>query len=157
MDSTLDILQKLTEHDVGFVLIGGMAAAAHGGAMVTEDVDICIRFDLETITRLLSALRGSHPRQRMHPERLALSDDPAALVGWRNLYLVTDGGQLDLLGDVLGVGGYPEVVAEAQELDLGAFRCKVIGIDALIRCKRALGRPKDLRTALELEAIRRRR
>jgi predicted nucleotidyltransferase len=157
MASTLDILQKLTEHGVDFVLIGGMAAAAHGSAMVTEDVDICVRFDLETLTRLLAALRGSHARQRMLPDRPALSEDPRTYVGWRNLYLVMDGGQLDLLGDLVGVGAYEEVAARAEELDLGAFRCKVLGIDALIASKRALGRPKDLRTALELEAIRRRR
>ena len=44
MASTLDLLRRLVEHGVEFVLVGGMAAAAHGASIVTEDVDICIRF-----------------------------------------------------------------------------------------------------------------
>ena len=67
---------------------------------------------------------------------------------------LADEGQLDLLGEVTGVGAYEAVAAGAIELDLGVFRCKVMGIDDLIRAKRALARPKDLRTALELEATR---
>jgi hypothetical protein len=133
-----------------------MAAAAHGSAMVTEDVDVCIRFDLETLTRILAALRDSHPRHRMRPDRPIVSESPESLVGWRNLYLATDAGQLDLVSDVTGVGSYEAVAAHAEELDLGTFRCKVMGVDDLIRAKRTLGRPKDIRVALELEAIRRR-
>lgn len=155
MATTLELLRRLTEHGVEPVLVGGMAAAAHGSSMVTEDVDVCIRFDLATLTRLLEALRGSHPRQRMLPDRPALPEDPGALVGWRNLYLVTDAGQLDVLSEVTGVGAYEAIAARADELDLGAFRCKVLCLDDLIRAKRALGRPKDIRVALELEAIRR--
>jgi hypothetical protein len=104
------------------------------------------------MTRLLSALRGSHPRH--HPSLDALADDPKALVGRHDLHLVTDDGQVDLHDEVAGVGDYDAVAAHALELDLGSVRCKVIGLDDLIRCKRAIGRPKDLRTALELEAIR---
>jgi hypothetical protein len=154
MGSTLDLLQKLSESGVPFVLVGGMAAAAHGSLLVTEDVDACICFDLETLGPLLVALRGSHPRLRVPPNYAALSDDPSTYVGWRNLYLATDEAQLDLLGEVTGVGSFDDVSRGAIELDLGPFTCKVMGIDDLIRAKRALGRPKDLRAALELEAIR---
>jgi hypothetical protein len=131
-----------------------MAAAAHGSSVVTEDVDICIRFDLPTLTRLLSALRGSQPRQRMQPERSALAEDPAAYVGWRNLYLVTDEGQLDLLSEISGVGSLDALLRGAAALDLGGFECRVMGVEDLICAKRTLGRPKDLRAALELEAMR---
>lgn len=137
-----------------YVLVGGMAATAHGSSLVTEDVDVCIRFDLETVRRILDALVGVNPRQRMTPDRPELSKDPATYVGWRNLYVVTDLGQLDFLGHVTGLGGFDEVVAGAESLDLGGFSCPVLGLDALIRAKRALGRPKDLRAVAELELAR---
>jgi predicted nucleotidyltransferase len=155
MPSTLDLLRRLVEQDVEFVLVGGMAAAAHGSSVVTEDVDICIRFDLATLTRLLKALRESHPRQRMQPERSILSADPASYLGWRNLYLVTDEGQLDILSEISGVGPLEALLSGAQLLDLGGFACRVIGVEDLICAKRTLGRPKDLRAALELEAAKR--
>ncbi|HUB08501.1 MAG TPA: hypothetical protein VMB50_15960 [Myxococcales bacterium] len=155
MASTLDLLRRLADHGVEFVLVGGMAAAAHGSSVVTEDVDICIRFDLATLERLLAALRDSHPRQRMRPQRDPLSDDPKTYLRWRNLYVVTDEGQLDVLSEVTGVGGLDDLLPRSDELDLGGFRCRVIGLDDLIRAKRTLGRPKDIRVALELEAVRR--
>jgi hypothetical protein len=154
MPTTLDLLRRLTEHKVDFVLVGGMAAAAHGSSMVTEDVDICIRFDLPTLTALLAALRDSHPRHRMQPARSPLSEDPSAFLTWRALYVVTDEAQLDVLREITGVGDFDAVVGGSVLLDLGGFHCKVMGVDDLIRAKRALGRPKDLRAALELEAVR---
>ncbi len=156
MASTLDLLRRLVEHGVEFVLVGGMAAAAHGSSVVTEDVDICIRFDLPTLTRLLNALKETHPRQRMQPQQTALSADPAAYLGWRNLYLVTDEGQLDILSEISGVGPLEALLPGALLLDLGGFGCRVMGVDDLIRAKRTWGRPKDLRAALELEAAKRR-
>lgn len=155
MATTLDLLRRLVEHGVEFVLVGGMAAVVHGSSVVTEDVDVCIRFDLPTLRRLLDALRGSHPKQRMQPQRTPLSDDPAAYLGWRNLYVVTDEGQLDLLGEVTGLGKLEDLLPRSQEIDLGAFRCRVLGVDDLIEAKRILGRPKDLRVIAELEAARR--
>jgi hypothetical protein len=155
MASTLDLLRRLVEYGVEFVLVGGMAAAAHGSSVVTEDVDICIRFDLSTLTRLLASVAESHPRQRMQSERSALSADPAAYLGWRNLCLVTDEGQLDVLGEITGVGPLEALLPGSLLLDLGGFACRVMGAEDLIRAKRTLGRPKDLRAALELEAAKR--
>jgi hypothetical protein len=154
MASTLDLLKHLTEHHVEFVLIGGMAATVHGSSVVTEDVDLCTHFSLANVERILAALDGLHPRQRMTPDRPALSADASTYVGWRNLYVVTDLGQLDLLGQVTGVGDYSALRQHAISIDLGEFTCWVMGVDDLIRSKIALGRPKDLRVAKELEALR---
>lgn len=154
MASTLALLRRLAAENVDFVLVGGMAAVAHGSASVTEDVDVCIRFDEPTLRALFRALEGTHPRQRMHPARPALGDDPLAYVGYKNLYLVTDDGIVDFLSEIVAVGDYAAASAGAVTLDLGGFECRVLGLDQLIACKRALGRPKDLRVAVELDAVR---
>ena len=133
MASTLELLRRLSTEKVEFVLVGGMAAIAHGSATVTEDVDLCIRFDLPTLTGVLRALAGTNPRERMNPLKPPVGE-PARYVGYRNLYLVTDDGVLDLLSEILAVGDYPAVVANAVEMDLGGFSCRVIGLEDLIAC-----------------------
>jgi len=70
---------------------------------------------------------------------------------------VTDEGIIDFLGEVLAVGAFQQVAGRAVTVDLGGFTCRVIGLEDLLACKRALGRPKGLRVALELEAVLRRR
>jgi predicted nucleotidyltransferase len=153
MASTLDILRRLVEHQVDFVLVGGMAATVHGSTIVTEDVDVCTRFELDNLQRLIGALAGLHPRQRMTPARPALPTDPSSLLGLKNLYLITDAGQVDFLGAVTGVGGFQDVARGALALDLGGFECRVMGLEDLIKAKRTLGRDKDLRAAVELERV----
>jgi predicted nucleotidyltransferase len=155
MASTLELLRRLSAEKVDFVLVGGMAAIAHGSATVTEDVDLCIRFDLPTLTAVLRALAGTNPRERMNPLTPKVID-PARWVGYRNLYLVTDEGVIDLLSETLEVGRYDAVAANAVEMDLGGFSCRVIGLEDLIRCKRALGRPKDLNAAAQLDLVKKR-
>ena len=147
-------MRRLANEKVEFVLVGGMAAVAHGSAVVTEDADVCIRFDLDTLTRVFAAVRGTNPRQRMHPDRPPLGDDPAHFVGSKNLYLACDGGVLDLLGEVLAVGDYEAAARTAVSMNLGDFTCPVLGLEQLIACKRALGRRKDLQVVEELEWVR---
>lgn len=120
---------------------------------MTEDVDVCIRFDEQTLSKALAALRGTNPRERMSAARPELSDDAARYVGYRNLCVTTDEGIIDFLGEVIAVGGLDALQRSAVTLGLGGFQCRVISLRSLIDCKRALGRPKDLRVATELEAV----
>ena len=61
MASTFELLRRLVREKVEFVLVGGMAAPAHGSVSVTEDVDVCVRFDAGTIGRLERALSDLQP------------------------------------------------------------------------------------------------
>ncbi|MBL8950879.1 MAG: hypothetical protein JNK82_08890 [Myxococcaceae bacterium] len=131
-----------------------MAATVHGTTTVTYDLDVCVKFDAVTCERILGALRGLDPRQRMRPDRLPLPDDPAYIVGNRNLYVATSLGVVDFLGELTGVGGFEEVRRHAEQIRLGDLDLLVISLDQLIASKRAMGRPKDQRAAVELELIR---
>lgn len=153
MASTLDLLRRLTEQNVDFVLVGGMAAAAHGSLTVTEDVDVCIDFSEESLRRLLTALSGTSPRQRMRPDQPPLSNDPSSYIGFKNLYVICDWGQIDFLGEIIGVGTFKEIVTHAIWMDLGGFQCRVMSLEDLILSKKTLGRPKDLRVVSELELV----
>lgn len=153
MGSTLGLLRCLHAEGAGFILVGGMACIAHGASLATEDVDVCIPFTEANLERVLRALEGTQPRQRMTPGRPSLSRSASTYAGWRNLYVVTSEGQLDLLGERTGLGGYAALPPGAVAMDMGGFRCMVIGLEDLIRSKRAVASPKDLRAAVELEHV----
>ena len=92
----------------------------------------------------------------MVPSRPPLQLTPATCAGLRNLYLDTDWGQLDCLGEILGVGEYQVVAAHSVSVELTGGACLLLTIDALIRAKEAMGRPRDREAALQLRAIRER-
>ena len=71
-----------------------------------------------------------------------------------NFTLTTDWGDLDLLGEVTGIGGYKEVKALSFNLTLFGLECAVLSLDGLIQSKRATGRPKDRLTRPDIEALR---
>jgi len=154
MAATLELLRRLNEHQVEFVLIGGLAANLHGVQKVTEDIDVCIPFTIENMKKVIAAVAGTNPHYRMRPD-LPFSTDAEYYARFKNLYLVTDVGPIDFLGDVDGIGDYMQAIndSEVAELDGKAFR--VLTIAALIRAKRAAGRPKDLEAIRQLEALQR--
>jgi len=67
--------------------------------------------------------------------------------------LTTDLGDLDLLGEMTGGGTYEQVIANTIELSVFGRTVRVLDRPALIRAKRAVGRPKDLEAIAELEAL----
>jgi len=66
----------------------------------------------------------------------------------------TTRGDLDLLGEVVGGGGYEALLPHSQALEMFGLRCLCLELDKLIEVKRAAGRPKDLEAIAELETIR---
>ena len=70
-----------------------------------------------------------------------------------NFTLTTDVGDLDILGEVTGMGGFETVVTFSEEMEIFGFSCKVLTLEGLIKAKRAVGRAKDLRLLPELEAL----
>jgi predicted nucleotidyltransferase len=93
----------------------------------------------------------------MTPDRLPFTRQQAEQGGWKNLYLATDIGQLDLLGEVKGIGRYEECLKHSEPVEIDGAQVRVLTLDALIVSKRAMGRPRDLHAVLELEVIRERR
>jgi len=147
------LLTRLGEGRVDFVVVGGFAAMAHGATFLTQDLDVCIDLARDNLFRLGEALINLHPVHRMTPQRLGLEITEQNVSELRNLYLDTDYGPLDCLGEVKGIGNYQAVVALANEVHLAGGMCRVMGIDGLIRAKEAMGRPHDQLTILQLRAI----
>lgn len=147
-------LTVLLDAGVEFVMIGGVAMYAHGSSRLTRDLDICYGRNSENLEKLSRALSPFNPRLRDVPSEVEFQLDALTLRHGLNFTLVTDLGDLDLLGEVPGLGGYPEVKAVSVMLPLFGRSCAVLSLDGLIRAKRAVGRPRDLEAVKELEALR---
>jgi len=136
------------------VLIGGLAAIAHGAPLVTQDVDVCYARDDENLQRLATALRAAHAALRGADPSLPFRVDAKTLRAGDAFTLTTDVGWLDLLGRPSGTQGYEDLARTADAFDLFGERVLVASIEDLIRMKRAAGRPKDLLAIEELGALR---
>ena len=150
------ITWRLAEAKVDFIIAGGLGTLLHGSAMMTRDVDIACRMEPENLLRIFEAFEELHPCHRMTPQRQPFTRAQAERGGLQNLYLSTDWGQLDCLGEIKGLGGYAECLAQSEPIEIDGAVIRVLTLDALIRAKRAMGRPRDLHAVLELEAIRER-
>ena len=135
------------------MVVGGFAAVAHGVTLLTQDIDVCCPVTADNLMRLQAALADLHPVHRMPPERPPLRLTPETATEFRNLYLETDWGQLDCLGEILGVGDYDRVLAQSIEIQLAGGPCRILSIDALIQAKQAMGWDKDRETIVQLRAI----
>lgn len=147
-------LTCLNESGVQFVIVGGVAITIHGSAYVTSDLDFCYARDKENLTRLTRALSPFNPHLRGVPPGLPFRFDEETLRRGLNFTLTTDLGDIDLLGEIAGIGGYAEVLASSLPVELFGCLFKVLTLDALIASKKAAGRLKDLQVLPELEALR---
>ncbi len=153
MEALTKILERLNRREVEYVLVGGLAAVVHGVTLVTRDVDVCCPFTQENLRRLEEALADLHPVHRMTPQRLPFVLEPGLDQRLKNLYLRTDLGVLDCIGEVAGIGDYAEVKRRSVIADLPVGPCRVLDIPALIESKQTLNRAQDKLAVLQLRAI----
>jgi predicted nucleotidyltransferase len=148
-----NILRALIDGRVEFILVGGAAAIVHGSARLTQDVDVVYARHDENIAALVQAIAPLNPYLRGAPPNLPFRWDEQTIRQGLNFTLTTDMGELDLLGEITGGGGYDNLLPHSIMIQaFGAeFRC--LDLDWLIRVKRAAGRPKDFEAISELEAI----
>ena len=147
------VIPRLAESKVAFVIVGGVAATVHGSAQVTFDLDICYARDAGNLQRLVNVLAPLHPRLRGAPGDLPFLWDTETLRRGLDFTLLTDWGDLDLLGEIAGVGGYQQALAASVPVALFGVTCAVLSLPALIVARRTAGRPRDLYSLPELEAL----
>jgi hypothetical protein len=148
------LLETLKQGGVEFILIGGVAATAHGSPRLTLDLDVVYRRSPDNIERLVEALKPLSPYLRGAPPGLPFRWDAQTVTKGLNFTLQTSLGSLDALGEITGGGGYDLLLASSHAVQLLGVDCLCLGLDKLIQVKRAAGRPKDLEAIAELEAIR---
>ena len=148
------LLARLNAAEVKYIVIGGVAATAHGSVRLTLDLDILYERGPENLKKIVSALGDLGPYPRGAPAGLPFRFDERTLQAGLNFTFVTAEGDIDLLGEVAGVGDYAAALKESIPLEVFGHKLRCLALEQLLRAKRAAGRPKDLEVIAELEEIR---
>lgn len=146
-------VKVLCDSGADFIVIGGLAAALHGSATVTYDLEICYSRTSDNLSRLAAALAPFHPKPRDFPAGLLFIWSEGTLRNATVSTLYTDQGEIDLLAEVQGLGGFNEVQNHSVMAAAFGREFATLDLPALIRAKRATGRPKDLAALPELESL----
>jgi len=147
-------LALLAERGVAFVVVGGIAAAMRGSLRETTDLDVLVDRSPENLTRLAAVLTELEARVKGSP-RPPMPIDPSILMGMELITFDTIVGEVDILEVGKGEWTYERVVGGAENVEIAGEMVRLISIEDLIAMKRAAGRPKDVETADELEALKR--
>ena len=147
------MLGGLTKKKVRFVVVGGVAAAAHGSSRVTNDLDICYDTDIANVEALASLLAKWQAYPRGVEEGLPFIMDGRTLRSAPVMTLTTREGEIDVLDQIAGVGRYDSVRQHSEKITALGVSFRVLDLPSLIKAKRAAGRPRDFDHLPELEAL----
>lgn len=149
------LLEVLDRHEVAYVMIGGLAAVAHGSPFPTEDLDITPASDISNLTRLSTALSDISARVRVEgvPEGLPFAHDATSLAAVQVWNLTTRFGDLDISFVPSGTNGFSDLDGSAESVDFEGVVVRVASLADVIRSKQAANRPKDQRVLPTLREL----
>lgn len=137
------LLRALVDADVRFVVIGGIAVAAHRVVRATEDVDIVPDPAAGNLTSLCDALVGLDARLLRSPDRGIDASVRTALARGRNLTVTTSQGDLDVVQRLPGVPSFADLWADSFEASLFGVHFRVCSRKHLVAMKQARGEAID--------------
>jgi len=91
-----EILELLNQHEVEYIVVGGVAAVIQGAPVTTFDIDTLVRISEENATRLLRVLEELDARFREHESTTRPTREDIMAGG--HLLLMTRAGPMDVLG-----------------------------------------------------------
>jgi len=147
------LLEVLAAHQVDFIVVGGVAAVAHGCSLMTRDLDILYRLEKINVERLVAAFDELGAVAYGDPRRLRFGFQHLNNTGHH--LAETRAGRLDALGSI-GKDGqilFETVMDDAVAMHAFGVTFRCLSLDRLIEVKRELGRPRDLLAVQELEAL----
>ncbi len=149
----IPLLRALTTAGARFVVIGGVAVAAHGPLRTTEDLDIVPSPAAEDLLTLGNALVALDARLAAPQSEAFGSEHRAALAQGRSMSLTTSLGEVDIVQRLPGVPSFAELDRDALAFELDGFSVKAASLEQLVAMKRARGTQQDL---ADVEALERR-
>ncbi|HVO74508.1 MAG TPA: hypothetical protein VMT35_10835 [Ignavibacteriaceae bacterium] len=147
------VLIALRSSEVEFVIIGGVAGVIHGSSYITNDLDICYARNKRNLEKISKCFEPLHTKLRGISEAIPFVLDTNTLKNGMNFTLTTNIGNVDLFGEVEGIGDYKKVSKAAIKIKLFGAEYLVLSLKNLIKAKQAVGRPKDKLILPELKAL----
>jgi predicted nucleotidyltransferase len=137
-----ELLRRLADAGVEFIVVGGAAAVLHGAPITTEDLDIVHRRSPQNVARLKSLLDELDARVRELANR-QLPPQESVLLGDGHVLLSTRLGPLDCLGTLIDGRGFEELVSHSESITDEGAEFLVVDLPTLIELKTKTGRAKD--------------
>ena len=153
-ESTLrlrELLERLIEAEVRFVLVGGLAVNAWGHLRGTRDVDLVPDPDRENLTRLNELLRGLGGKCDVDGRLLDSNAILTFLWTGDRTFIHTELGPIDILQGLPQVPRFEELDKRAVDVDLDGLVVRVCSLEHLLEMKRASERPRDREDIAALE------
>jgi hypothetical protein len=147
------ILDALNKRHVDFVVIGGLAAIAHGSVLPSFDLDIAYARDRANLERLVGVLLEVGATLRGAPANLSFKLDAKTLENGSHFTFETRYGSFDLLSDPAGAPAYPQLKSAAVATEIDGEHVLIASLDHLIAMKEATGREKDKYMAREYRTL----
>ena len=137
-----DVFRSFEDHEVRYVIVGGIAAILHGVPRATFDLDILIDPTPDNAGRLLAALsQAGLGTASMTTSEAVLSNE---------ITVFKDRVRIDVLTSVPGLT-FTGAWDERETMEYGGQKFFVVSRKNLIASKRAAGRPMDLEDVRLLE------
>ena len=137
-DDFRDILVELHRAGARFVVLGGHAVAFHGHPRATKDLDVLAEPSPDNAKRVYAALAAFGAPLSAFEVGV---EDFASYDGV--LQLGVPPRRIDIINRADGIT-FAEAVADGESFDLDGCAIPVIGRGALLKNKRAAGRPQDI-------------
>ena len=157
----LDLFQSLHDHQVRYLLVGGLAMNLHGVPRMTMDVDLVLVMDDANLDRFI-ACAESQGLVPTVPVTLKALKDPAQRQLWRDqkrmiaFGLQNNQARIPIMVDILIAPAIDieQAIARAVVRNLDGLPITLAGIDDMIALKRGTGRLQDESDIEHLERIR---
>ncbi len=145
-----ELLRRLSEARVRFVVVGGLAVLAWGYVRSTDDIDIVPDPDPDNLDRLVALLERLGGRVKVGEDLLAASAISTFVHTGDLTIVATELGRVDVLQGLPTVPSYATLNERAHEAEIGDVTVRICSLGDLREMKRAAGRPVDV---ADLEAL----
>ena len=133
-----DFISALNNNEVEYILVGGYSVILHGYSRTTGDLDIWVNKEKENYFKLVKAFKEFKMPVFDMTENNFLKNP--------ELNVFTFGrppSAIDIMTDVKGLH-FKEALKTSQIIEAGSLKVRVIGLNQLLKAKRAAGRHRDL-------------
>jgi predicted nucleotidyltransferase len=148
-----ELLERLIEAEVRFVLVGGLAVNAWGYVRGTGDVDVVPDPSSENLSKLDSFLRELEGKVEVGGRLLDSSSISTFLRTGDRTLVQTRLGRIDVLQGLPRIPRYKELERNGKDVDLGGLPVRVCSLEHLLAMKRASDRARDRDDLEALEAV----
>jgi predicted nucleotidyltransferase len=137
------LLERLVEAEIEFVLVGGLAVNAWGYLRATRDVDLVPDPSTENLEKLDALLISLDGKVDVDGQLLAGESIKTFLRTGDRTLVLTELGRVDILQGLPQVPRFAALSEQATDVDMDGLVVRVCSLEHLLEMKRVSDRPRD--------------